>query len=471
MKFNTKSRKGFTLIELLVVIGILAVLAAIAIPAVAGLIDRANVSADATNANEMTNAIERFASEYELYCQDIASGTLDTNNLDAAQGRVYNVTKATVRSDIEALEKDAYADEDTEGIAIYRDTKYPVNRLTAKTIIRNYTKTSSSTFDPKQSDMHFWYSPDCGVVVTGKPSATASDLNKNIKSGKDAKGNNLTGSEVWIDLTIDADPLLNPIDIVPEGAVYYVGCTPLSSGLWFPGEYKNYTAKYSAGEKFPNEVKDGDVYVCDGYEYRYNLKYVSGWTKNTTQDGWGVYYIKRSGAPSDILETINGKPITEMNMTFYQMNITRTPKIPDTVKQMGQTFYQSSITVAPILPKNLTYLYCTFYGCSAIKTYTGSTDTDGNFSNYVIPDGVTNMQATFYGCKLITNAPVIPQNVINMASTFSSCTSLTGNIKINSNPTTWTSCLYNTQITSVTGKTSMASKFLKTVNSSAYNPQ
>ena len=43
MKFNYKSRKGFTLIELLVVIGILAVLAAIAIPSVAGLIDRANI--------------------------------------------------------------------------------------------------------------------------------------------------------------------------------------------------------------------------------------------------------------------------------------------------------------------------------------------------------------------------------------------------------------------------------------------
>ena len=60
MKFNIKSKLGFTLIELLVVIGILAVLAAIAIPSVAGLIDRANQSADQTNASEMTNAMERF---------------------------------------------------------------------------------------------------------------------------------------------------------------------------------------------------------------------------------------------------------------------------------------------------------------------------------------------------------------------------------------------------------------------------
>ena len=103
MKFNIKSRKGFTLIELLVVIGILAVLAAIAIPSVAGLIDRANVSADNTNANEMTNALERFASEYELYIQDIGSGALNPNDLDSTQGRVYNVTCATTRGDITAI--------------------------------------------------------------------------------------------------------------------------------------------------------------------------------------------------------------------------------------------------------------------------------------------------------------------------------------------------------------------------------
>ena len=122
MKILT-SRKGFTLIELLVVIGILAVLAAIAIPSVAGLIDRANVSSDNTNANEYTNAIERFASEYELYCQDIASGTFDINNMDAAQSRVYNITQITSRIDIEHIEKaqdinivDTYSD-----IAIYRE--------------------------------------------------------------------------------------------------------------------------------------------------------------------------------------------------------------------------------------------------------------------------------------------------------------------------------------------------------------
>ena len=151
MKFNIKSKKGFTLIELLVVIGILAVLAAIAIPSVAGLIDRANVSADNTNANEMTNAIERFTSEYELYCQDIASGTLSINDLDSAQGRVYNVTGAKNRKDITDLESIGL-----NGFKLNQDTKYPENIETLSAIVENYMKTSSSTFEPKQSDCNYY---------------------------------------------------------------------------------------------------------------------------------------------------------------------------------------------------------------------------------------------------------------------------------------------------------------------------
>ena len=193
------SKKGFTLIELLVVIGILAVLAAIAIPSVAGLIDRANVSADKTNANEMTNALERFTSEYELYVQDISSKTLDATNLDSAQGRVKNVTGATTRANITDLE------DTTKGLGgkmINRDTKYAWNEATIKAIVQNYTKTSSSTFEPKQSDCHFYYSPQCGLVVCAKAGASASDLNALVISQMDAKGNKLTDTNVsWIDLT------------------------------------------------------------------------------------------------------------------------------------------------------------------------------------------------------------------------------------------------------------------------------
>ena len=213
-KINFKSRSGFTLIELLVVIGILAVLAAIAIPSVAGLIDRANVSADDTNTNEMTNAIERFTSEYELVCQDISSGRFKINDLDSAQSRVYNSTGIANRSDIEKLENG-----DLNGKGISKDTKYPINVTTMRAIVENYTKTSSATFEPKQSDMHFYYSPDCGIVLYDEASVEVrvtdteliKSLNEQIVSGKDAKGKILDTNTIWYNITIGGNVPPNPI--------------------------------------------------------------------------------------------------------------------------------------------------------------------------------------------------------------------------------------------------------------------
>lgn len=206
---RNKSRSGFTLIELLVVIGILAVLMAIGIPSVAGIIDRANISADDTNSNEMTNAVERFVSEYELYRQDLSSNKVDFNNLDSAQSRVYNSIGARTLNDIKLLESNLTLNE----MRIDIDTKYPMNWKTVRAVIGNYIKTSSLTFAPKQSDMHYYYSPDCGMVVWGeesdkyivKDSNLILQLNEKIISGKDAKGKELSLSTKWINITIEGE--------------------------------------------------------------------------------------------------------------------------------------------------------------------------------------------------------------------------------------------------------------------------
>ena len=295
-KFNLKSKLGFTLIELLVVIGILAVLAAIAIPSVAGLIDRANVSSDATNANEMTNAIERFTSEYELYLQDIASGRLDASNLDSAQGRVYNVTEVTDRTGIENLEKDATAGPDTTGKAIYRDTKYPVNAETMQAVVENYMKTTSSTFTPKQSDMHFWYSPEIGVVVVAKPNADiVADLNSQVQSGQNAKGEQLDNTTIWIDITINNNegslpkpPIselttLTPMTWNGNGAVY-------GDDIWTDGTNYYYSRGYA------QYVLNGDTWEAKTWNNNIRIQGSCVWTDGVNiYHTWGGTYVLNGG--------------------------------------------------------------------------------------------------------------------------------------------------------------------------------
>ena len=85
-----------------------------------------------------------------------------------------------------------------------------MNVETTKAIIEAYTKTSSATFTPKQSDMHFWYSPDCGIIIVAEATSSVGDKNQMVVSGKDAKGNPLidtgTNATIWIDLTTGSLP-------------------------------------------------------------------------------------------------------------------------------------------------------------------------------------------------------------------------------------------------------------------------
>lgn len=114
--------------------------------------------------------------------------------------------------------------------------------------------------------------------------------------------------------------------------------------------------------------KQGDC-VCHG-DYIYTLK-ENGWSVKRNSKVANMFQTSYG----EILEEIDGIPITDMTETFE---------------------YCDSLKTAP-----------------------------------KIPSGVTNMQGTFNGCRSLRTAPTIPNNVTNIESIFEECDSLAGEIEIN----------------------------------------
>lgn len=209
---------------------------------------------------------------------------------------------------------------------------------------------------------------------------------------------------------------------------------------------------------------NGEYYNCGDYTYRY-YESDNGWhaslnskVTDTKQTSYGP-----------ILESINGKPIVNMQYTFFQCyqltvspvipsgvtnmfgtfsdcyNLITAPEIPNGVTNMSGTFALCySLTTAPIIPESVTSMWATFSGCTSLKTYVGSTDPDGDFSNYKLPNDLEYMNSAFNACTLLTAAPVVPENIDYFDSAFKDCTLLTGEIEINANPSVYYDCFKGT---------------------------
>src|SRR5579871_2354995 len=86
MKFSPKSRhgrQGFTLVELLVVMGIIAILAGVAIAGMTSAIRFAKRTKATTMANQISTAVQNYYTEYGVYpTADATGGTAQDDYYD-----------------------------------------------------------------------------------------------------------------------------------------------------------------------------------------------------------------------------------------------------------------------------------------------------------------------------------------------------------------------------------------------------
>lgn len=273
-------------------------------------------------------------------------------------------------------------------------------------------------------------------------------------------------------------------EAIPAGCTYIVS----SSGTTLSGDN---------GDTFPTPAEN-DMYMDEEYCYTYNVSYDMRDYGSEYGTEWSVIVIddsKTSYGP--ILSEIAGKPVTHMTYTFDGCgNMTTAPAIPDSVTCMQGTFNRCyNLSTAPVLPNNLTSMNNAFNGCISLNATPAIPNNVTDMHNAfwgctslvtvsTIPNSVTNMSYAFSGCVSLVSAPAIPSGVVNMDhafeacaltsaptipssvksmnNTFAWCGDLVGSIEINANPTLYAECLRSTQITEVTGSTTLKDEILAT---------
>ena len=233
----------------------------------------------------------------------------------------------------------------------------------------------------------------------------------------------------------------------PGGGEEPEGNTPTTQDRIIPeGAYYFRKETMTLYEVMPEQIKNGDAYIQGDYIYIYRN---NGWGVDlATEDSYVAYELpiedsneiydlalldlipnyevttRNETSYGVILESINGKPVTRLRMTFYNCkNLIEAPVIPSGATDIEEAFWGCiSLTSAPTIPNNVTNMINVFGMCTSLVNAP------------IIPNNVELMEHTFADCTSLTEAPAIPNSVTNMWGTFYGCTNLTGNVEINANP-------------------------------------
>lgn len=122
---NLKKTGGFTLVELIVVIAILGILAAVAVPAYSGYLEKANEAADIVQLDAIKTAVQGATAKYGAPTKitvTMSSKTVSTIKVEGVTGYSGNDISAT------------YSGNDTEAKEIHSDfaTFYTATKPTMK---------------------------------------------------------------------------------------------------------------------------------------------------------------------------------------------------------------------------------------------------------------------------------------------------------------------------------------------------
>ena len=454
---KTKTQKGITLIALIITIIVLLILAVVAISAVqdSGIIVKAK---DATKQYAIAKEKEQITLAYTNYMLDkkMAEVESDSGENPGESGDGENSGESS--------------EEDT--------LKVPGATVTE-------TEDGFIVEFPETGNVY-------SVSQDGKPEFLRN--NKEDVGGENAgEGNTVPGGGTDSGETGDGEDTPEPIvhgGTIPNGGVYKRIAEDETETI------------YVAGDAFPEVVLDGDIYIYEDYEYRYNyvcfaLSEAPTWMDvqsinqglaeegvGLPNGGWGVRVTDPTKeAYTDMITTINGQDVTNLFCTYTActsltsmprlsdktkditygfavcMALTEVSNLPDSITNMMNAFNScSSLTTVSDLPDNVTNMMNAFHSCSSLTTVSdlpdNVTNMEGTFDQCAslttvpaIPSSVTNMERTFGCCDALATAPDMSKatNVTNMKGTFEECTSLTGVIEINADPSEYENCFMKTK--------------------------